>query len=99
MRSKLLILTAAIAIVPGFMEADFDTLGAVRADAEQIPPPEIIADQVRDQGFPCNKSLTAERDPTYSTPDEPVWILKCDNATYRVRLVPGMAADVVRLDR
>ena len=85
MRSKLLLLTATIAIVQG-----------VRA--EEIPPVQIIADQVRDQGFPCSKSLTVERDPTYSRPDEPVWILKCDNATYRVRLVPGMAAKVERLD-
>ena len=86
MRSKLLLLTATIVIVQG-----------VRA--EVIPPVQIIADQVRDQGFPCNKSQTVERDPTYSRPDEPVWILKCDNATYRVRLIPGMAANIVRLDK
>jgi len=97
MRSKFLAVTAAVAIVQGFMEANFDTRGAVRAQA--IPPPEIIADQIRDQGFSCNKALTAERDPKYSKPDEPVWILKCDNATYRVRLVPGVAADVVHLDK
>jgi hypothetical protein len=96
MRSKLQTLTAAVAIVQGFAWANLDTGGAVRA--EEIPPPEIIADQIRDQGFPCNKALTSERDPTYSRPDEPVWILKCDNATYRVRFVPGMAANVVRLD-
>ena len=97
MRIKFLLPAAAITIIQGFTGANFDTRGAVRA--EQIPPAQIIADQVRDQGFPCNKSLTVERDPTYSRPDEPVWILKCDNATYRVRLVPGMAADVVRLDK
>jgi hypothetical protein len=97
MRSKLLILTVAIAIVQGFIQANFGTRGGVRA--EEIPPAKIIADQIRDQGFSCNKSLTVERDSTYSRPDEPVWILKCDNATYRVRLIPGMAADVVRLDK
>ena len=97
MRSKLLILTAAIAIVQGFTHANFGTRGSVRA--EEIPPPEIIADQIRDQGLSCKKALTVERDPSYSRPDEPVWILKCDDATYRVRLVPGMAAHVVRLDQ
>ena len=96
MKSKLLIFAAVVALVLGFTEGYFDTRGAVRA--QQIPPPEIIADQIRDQGFPCNKALTSERDPTYSKPDEPVWILKCDNASYRVRLIPGMAADIVRLD-
>ena len=97
MRSNPLALTAAVVIVLGFTEANFDTRGGVRA--QQIPPPEIVADQIRDQGFPCNKALTSERDPTYSKPDEPVWILVCDNATYRVRLIPGMAADIVRLDK
>ena len=96
MRSKLLVLISAAEIVLGFSEGNFDTRGVVRAQV--IPPPEIIADQVRDQGFPCSKALTAVSDPTYSRPDEPVWILKCDNATYRVRLFPGMAANVVRLD-
>jgi hypothetical protein len=95
MRPKLR--TATVAIVQGFAWANLDIGGAVRA--EEIPPPEIIADQIRDQGFSCKKALTTERESTYSRPDEPVWILTCDNATYRVRLIPGMAADVVRLDK
>ena len=97
MRSKFLLLTTVIAIVQGFAGENFDTRGAVRA--QEIPPVQIIADQVRDQGFSCDKALTAERDPTYSRPDEPAWILKCDNATYRVRLIPDMAADMERLDK
>jgi hypothetical protein len=97
MRAKLLNLTVALAIIQGFAPANFETRGGVCA--QEIPPTEIIADQVRDQGFSCNKALTIERDPTYSRPDEPVWILKCDNATYRVRMIPGMAANVARLDK
>jgi hypothetical protein len=96
MKSKLLILGAAVALLEGFTRANFDTRGGVRA--EEMAASEIIADQIRDQGYACNESLTAERDPAYSRPDEPVWILECDNPTYRVRLVPGMAADVERLD-
>jgi hypothetical protein len=96
MRSKFLLLTAAVALVEGVTRANFDAGGGVRA--QEMPASEIIADQIRDQGYACNESPTAERDPTYSRPDEPVWILECDNATYRVRLIPGMAADVERLD-
>jgi len=68
----------------------------VRA-ADQMPA-EIIAAQIRDQGFSCDKALSAERDRERSTPDEADWILKCENATYRVRLIPDQAADVKRLD-
>jgi hypothetical protein len=84
MKSRLLLLTAAVALG-----------GGVRA--QEIPPLKIIADQVRDQGYACNEARSVERDLTYSRPDEPVWILKCDNAGYRVRLVPGMAAVIGRL--
>jgi len=33
----------------------------------------------------------------YSWPDEPLWILNCANATYRVRLIPDVAARIERL--
>ena len=55
---------------------------------------EIIAVQVRDQGYACDKALSAQRDPEFSKPGEDAWLLKCENATYRVRLVAGMAAIV-----
>jgi hypothetical protein len=96
MKYKLPVLSAVVALSQGATQANFDTGGGARA--QEMPVSEIIADQIRDQGYACNESLSAERDPTYSRPDEPVWILDCDNATYRVRLVPGMAADVERLD-
>ena len=59
---------------------------------------EIIAVQIRDQGYACDKALSATRDEKLSQPDEAAWILKCENATYRVRLVPDMAAKVERID-
>ncbi len=65
------------------------------AQAEEMPA-EIIAAQIRDQGYPCAKALSAERDGERS--DDAVWILKCENAKYRVKLVPDMAAHVERLD-
>jgi hypothetical protein len=61
-------------------------------------PAEIIAVQIRDQGYTCNKALSAVRDEEFSKPGEDAWILKCSNASYRVRLIPDMAAKVEQLD-
>lgn len=59
-------------------------------------PAEIIAVQIRDQGYACSKALSAEKEPAEL--GDAVWILKCDNATYKVRLIPDMAAKVERLN-
>lgn len=58
---------------------------------------DIIAVQIRKQGFACKTALSAERDPAASSPDEAAWILKCDGARYKVKLIPKMAAEVERL--
>jgi hypothetical protein len=71
-------------------------LTAFAAHAAEEMPAEIIAAQIRDQGYVCDKALSAKRDGERS--DDAVWILKCQNATYRVRLVPDMAARVERLN-
>jgi hypothetical protein len=60
-------------------------------------PPDIIAVQIRKQGYTCTNPQHAKRDPKASKPDEPVWILTCENATYRVRLVGNMADHVEKL--
>jgi hypothetical protein len=65
--------------------------------ADDEVPPDIIAVQIRKQGYPCTNPQSAKRDPQASKPDEPVWILKCDNATYRVRLVGDMADHVEKM--
>ena len=54
-------------------------------------PADIIAVQVRKQGYTCNNPSKATRDAKVSRPDLPVWILTCENATYSVRLVGNMA--------
>ena len=69
-----------------------------KAAEAQETSKEIIADQIRSQGFTCDKPVSATRDPERSKPDEAVWILKCEKTTYRVRLIPDMAADVVPLN-
>jgi len=61
-------------------------------------PKEIIAAQIRMQGFACDKPVSAERDRAASRPNETVWFLKCEGRSYQVRLVPDMAADVRLID-
>jgi hypothetical protein len=68
------------------------------AQAQDETPADIIAVQIRKQGFSCGKAERAVKDSDASRPDLPVWILKCDNASYRVRLVGNMADHVEQLD-
>jgi len=59
---------------------------------------QVVADQVREQGFACANPQGIQRDPDLSRPDLPVWILTCENNRYRVELVPDMQARVTQLD-
>ena len=70
----------------------------VDAQAEDETPANIIAAQIRKQGYACDNAQSAVRDPQLSKPDLPVWILTCGNATYRVRLVGNMTDSVEKLD-
>ena len=70
-------------------------LAVSMAHAAEDMPAEIIAAQIRDQGYACDKAISAKRDGERL--DDAVWILKCQNSTYRVRLVPDMAAKVEQL--
>jgi hypothetical protein len=68
-----------------------------RTCSAQEAPAASIAAQTRLQGYRCDEPVSAERDAALSKPDEAVWVLKCANATYRIRLVPDMAARVEQL--
>ncbi len=68
------------------------------AQAEPETPAEIIAVQIRKQGYTCGKAEKAERDVEASKPNVPVWILTCDNARYRVHVLGNLADKVERLD-
>ena len=59
---------------------------------------DIVATQIRAQGHACQEPSSAKRDQAASKPDQAAWILTCANATYRVRLVPDMAAQVEQID-
>ena len=65
----------------------------------QNDPTNIVADQIRAQGYKCDSPQSAKRDAQASKPDEAVWILQCESGSYRVRLIPDMAATVERLDK
>jgi hypothetical protein len=83
---RVVIVTVAISIagVPGI--------------SAQEATPDLLAAQIRDQGYHCVKPVSARRDKARSRPDEAVWILRCENHAYRIRLTPDMAARVKRLN-
>jgi len=83
-------------LVLGGLAAVILTLHGRPSSAEQTPADGIAA-QIRAQGYRCDAPISAERDAALSRPDEAVWILKCQNATYRVRLIPDLAARVEQL--
>ncbi len=62
-------------------------------------PQDMLAAQVRTLGFTCDKALGATRDAKRSRPDHEVWVLKCNNASYRIGRAPDMAAKVEPLRR
>jgi hypothetical protein len=55
-------------------------------------PASIISYHLRRLGYPCDEPRQAKRDRTASRPHEAVWILRCGNAAYRVKLIPDRAA-------
>ena len=69
-------------------------LASVAAEPETAAA-EIVAAQVRTQGHTCTRPVTAVREA--SEPNVTVWMLSCGNASYRVRLVPDMAAQITQL--
>lgn len=71
-------------------------LSSAAAAAEDAA--QVVAAEVRAQGHTCEEPVTATRDAAESTAEEVVWRLECANAAYRVRLVPGMGAEVKTLE-
>jgi len=72
-------------------------LGGAVAKAAGETAKDILAAQIRSQGIVCDKPQRATRDAKRSKPDYEVWVLKCENATYRVSRYPDMAAKVQQL--
>ena len=76
------------------------SLSSQLAIAEDVESPkDDIAAQIRAQGYACDQPQSATRDAQASRPDEEVWLLRCKGASYRVRLIPDMAAQVERISQ
>jgi len=90
MCKQTVLLTAAVAILGTCLSAEAQT-------SNVEPPQDMLAAQIRMQGFVCDKPLAATRDSRRSKPDRAVWILKCSNASYSVSRAPDMAAKVTPL--
>jgi len=71
--------------------------GSATALPGDEPTPDLLASQIRDQGFACSQAKSAEREVRASRPNEAVWILRCENDTYRMTVIPDMAAKVEKL--
>lgn len=67
-------------------------------DSDDMEAAEIVATQLRSQGYECVDPHKAERDEGDTSPGEEAWIVTCNNATYRVKLVPDQAAKVEQID-
>ncbi len=70
---------------------------AVENASAQQATKDLLAAQIRGQGYNCNKAVSAQKDSRRSKPDEAVWVLQCENGSYRLMLVPDMAARVEAL--
>jgi hypothetical protein len=88
MRSITLLMLAAVFVAAG---------GGLLTASAQDSPKDDLAAQLRAQGYKCDAPQGAVQDMQASKPDEAVWVVNCEDARYRVHLVPDMAAKVERL--
>lgn len=58
---------------------------------------DLLAAQVRSQGYPCDRALHARHNKKLSRADQTDWTLTCSNAVYRMRLDPDLAARVSKI--
>ena len=84
-------------VIFGFALAAFS--GTAMCLPGDEPTPDLLASQIRDQGFACSTPKSAEREIKASRPNEAVWILQCENDTYRMTVVPDMAAKIEKLQK
>jgi hypothetical protein len=83
-------IAAALPFIVSVLATNASAAGLAAAD---------LAAQVRDQGFTCDKPQGAEKNNTASRPNEEVWTLTCENGSYRMTVVPDMAAKIEKLSK
>jgi hypothetical protein len=93
LRSLALSFLLGAAVIPG---GDLGNAGA--APAAEEAPANILAARLRLQGHRCDHAQSVQRDTERSKPDAAVWIVTCESASYRVQLVPNMAAKVEQIE-
>jgi hypothetical protein len=86
-------LVISLFLLLGGMPFGKERFGPTASAAEETPK-DMLAAQIRIQGFACNKPQRAVRDAKQSKPDHDVWILKCEGATYKISRYPDLAAKV-----
>jgi hypothetical protein len=89
-RAAGLIVLLAMLLAPGIAAAQSGD------DSDDNQAAGLVATQVRDQGYTCDDPVSAKAEPGEDGDD--VWRLDCKNASYRVRLVPDMAASIELID-
>ena len=77
--------------------ATFAALVVIAVSSCAQTPADDVAAQVRSQGYDCDQPIAATRDARLSKRDLAVWILRCRDNAYRVRLDPDMAARITKL--
>jgi hypothetical protein len=92
MSKKALMLSGAVL---GAAFTSFNVTVSAPADAAEVPK-EIIAAQIRKQGYECVNPTSAVRAGETDL-DDTRWILHCEGVSYRVTLVPDLAAMVEKL--
>jgi hypothetical protein len=63
------------------------------------PPMDLLATQLRDQGFACDRPDKAQLEEKSSKPNAMVWIVECKGVQYRMTVVPDLAAKIEKLDK
>jgi hypothetical protein len=70
---------------------------AVTSATESETAPEIIAAQLHRQGVVCTPQEVV-RDAQSSAAHETVWTVRCNEASYRVRLIPDLGARLTPIE-
>ncbi|WP_407174903.1 hypothetical protein [Bradyrhizobium sp. STM 3562] len=95
MRTGRDLLFLSFLVLAGMLLANRATGPVARAAGESAK--DMLAAQIRSQGVVCDNPQRAVRDVKRSRPDYDVWVLTCQNATYRIGRYPDLAAKIVRL--
>jgi hypothetical protein len=67
------------------------------ADDGLEAPMDLLASELRDQGFACDHPDKARLDQKATKPNETVWYVDCKGVSYRMTVVPDLAAKIEKV--